>query len=331
VGDTAGHAYPALAVAEAFRDRDPDARILFLGTAGSIAARILAREGATLIPVPGAPLRRAGLLGAAVAAARTAGGVRAARQVFTTHGTKLAIGFGGFVTGGVLAAARSLGIRTAIHEANVDMGLANLMLRPLVDHVFVAHEETAANAVAVGVPIRRDILALEAGDRTPPNGVLRLVVMSGSRGTGFLERAMPSVLEAAARHGLSIDVRQQGPAQFMDGMAGTYRWAHAAIARAGASSIGELAVAGVPAVLVPLPDAAADHQSANARRWSLAGAGPLVEERHWDPRLVAEWLHILATNPASWRRASNAARSLRQVDAAERLVDHCLTAMQGQW
>lgn len=331
VGDTAGHAYSALAVAEAFRDRDPNARILFLGTADSIAARILAREGETLTGVPGAPLRRAGLLGAGLALARTWFGVRASRSLFTAHGTRFAIGFGGFVSGGVLLAARSLGIPTAIHESNVDMGLANMLLRPLVDNVFLAHAETDSRGLEVGLPVRRKICALASGPRTPPSGVLRLLVMSGSRGVEFLTAVMPPVLAAVRQAGITVDVRQQTAGHFLDDMVAVYRWADVAVARAGANSIAEMAFAGLPALLVPLKDAAADHQAANARRWTLAGAGPVVEEAHWNGGFVAQWLRLLATNSPSWRSASDGARSLAQADAARLLVERCGTLMQGRW
>lgn len=331
VGDTAGHAYPALAVAEAFRERDPNARILFLGTADSIAARILAREGETLTPVPGAPLRNVGLLGVAVALARTAAGTRAARRVFAQHGTRIAIGFGGFASGGVLLAARTLGMRTAIHEANIEMGLANALLRPFVDDVYLAHAETDPRGCTVGLPIRRAILPLASRRRAAPDGTLRLLVMSGSRGVDFLADVMPPVIETARAGGLTVELRQQTPGTFLDNMADVYGWAHAAIARAGANSIGELAIAGLPALLVPLADAAADHQSANARRWTLAGAGPSLEQSRWDTGFVAEWLRILATNPASWALASDAARSLAQPHAADRLVDRCREVMADRW
>jgi len=331
VGDTAGHAHPALAVAEAFRDRDPSARILFLGTADSIAARILAREGETLTGVPGAPLRRAGLLGVALALTRTFSGIRASRGLLARHEITFAIGFGGFASGGVLLGARSIGIRTAIHEANVEMGLANILLRPFVDDLFLTHAETDSRGLEVGLPMRRTIRALAPGARTPPAGALRVLVTSGSRGVEFLTAVMPPVLAAVRQAGISVEVRQQTAEVFLDDMADAYRWADVAIARSGANTVAELALAGLPALLVPLKDAAANHQMANARRWTLAGAGPLVEQARWDGAFVAQWLRLLAANPWSWRNASDGARSLAHADAARLLVEHCATVMQGRW
>lgn len=331
VGDTAGHAYPALAVAEAFRDRDPNTRILFLGTPESIAARILAREGETLTGVPGAPLRRAGLPGVALALTRTWSGARRSRELFSAHGTRFVLGFGGFVSGGVLLGARGLGIATAIHEANVDMGLANVLLRPLVDNLFLAHAETDSRGEAVGLPVRRKICDLTSAVRTPPSGALRVLVMSGSRGIEFLAAAMPPVLAAVRQAGIAVEVKQQTAEDFLVDMAGAYRWADVAIARAGANSVAELAFAGLPALLVPLKDAAADHQAANAKRWTRAGAGPVVAEARWDEAFVAQWLRLLATNPSSWRNASDGARSLAHAGAARLLVERCGTLMQGRW
>ncbi len=284
-----------------------------------------------LTAVPGAPLRRAGLPGTGLAFARTLSGTRVARRLFTAHGTQFAMGFGGFVSGGVLLAARSLGIRTAIHEANVDMGLTNMLLRPFVDELYLAHAETDSRGRQVGLPMRRTICALAPDARTPPDGMLRVLVMSGSRGVEFLTAVMPPVLEAVRRAGITVDVRQQTAETFLDDMPAAYRWADVAIARAGANSVAEMAFAGLPALLVPLKDAAADHQAANARRWTFAGAGPVVDEVRWDGAFVAQWLRLLAMSPPSWRRASDGARSLVQADAARLLVEHCRTLMQGQY
>src|SRR5262249_35088572 len=218
VGDTAGHAYPALAVAEAFRERDPGVHMLFLGTADSIAARILTREGAARTPVAGAPIRRAGIAGAGAAVTQTIASVQASRRLLAEHATGFAMGFGGFASGGVLLAARGRGIPTAIHEANVEPGLANRWLSRFVDRVFVAHPGAIANGVVVGMPIRAGIAALASTPRTPPQGRFHVLVMSGSRGSGFFEAAMPTVEAALRARGVAIEIRRQQGHELLAGM-----------------------------------------------------------------------------------------------------------------
>ena len=351
VGDTAGHAVPALALADAFRARDGGARVWFFGTPESIAADVLRRSGESVIGVPGAPLRRAGISRAPRALHQTSRGVLAARRVLREEGIRLAVGFGGFASAGVLIAARTLGLATVIHEANVEPGLANALLHRFVDRSYATVEGALPGAVAVGLPVRASIATLASRDPAPPSGVLRLLVLSGSRGAGFLGSVVPEALCSLTRRGLAVEVlHHAGSAAcepltrryaaagvdarvvpFIADMAQAYQWAHVAIARAGANTIEELAIAGLPAILVPLADAAADHQSANARRWEASGAGLRVAERDWETADAAHWLHRIAADAGAWRTCSQSARRLAQPSAALRMADDCDALMETRW
>ena len=340
VGDTAGHTHPALAVADAFRARASHAEILFLGTPDSVAASIVARAGQSFVAVPGSPIRKADLAGLARAAVKTMRSITIARRILAGHHTQLAMGFGGFASGGVLLAARTLGVPTAILEANVEFGLANRWLRPWVTRVFQGLGAPQSNAV--GVPVRQPVVSLRDAPPRQPHRALRVFVASGSRGAGFFAERLPQVLGRLVSLGIPVEVRQQaaapGPLReryaslaidatvdpFVEDIAAAYAWADVAVARGGASTIAELAIAGLPALLVPLADASANHQAANTGLWQRAGAGLAVSENEWSDDAVTSWLQAMATDQATWRASSRAAHALARPDAAAHIAEACL-------
>lgn len=341
VGDTAGHTYPALAVAEAIRRRRRDADILLLAVEGSTGADLVRREGHATTPIPGAPIRRQGAGGILKAVCESARAFHAARSHLRRQRVQVVIGFGGFASGAVALAGRSLGLPAIVHEANVDLGLSNRWLRPWAS-LFLRGLTPTEGEVDAGVPVRSTVASLMTWPRDAEPGVLRLLVVSGSRGEDFLAARLPAVVARLVAAGIAVSVRRQSTgdvtsdqaleqagarvssAPFIGDIAGAYMWANAAVARAGASTIAELAIAGLPSLLVPLADAAADHQTANARLWAAAGAGHVVSERDWDSDAVARWLLTMVQSPAEWSAASQAARRLARPDAADRVAVACL-------
>jgi len=136
VGPTAGHVYPALAIAEAYRvATGTSVDVRFAGPLDGPAGRLLAARGLTLEPISASPLVNVGARGKLVALPRVAAGMAQARRLMRAHGTRLVIGLGGYASGAVLLAARALGARVALHEANVVPGLANRLAAPFVHRV----------------------------------------------------------------------------------------------------------------------------------------------------------------------------------------------------
>lgn len=320
VGDTAGHTHPALAVADAIRACDARATILFFGTATSVGASIVGRTGQLFVPIPGSPIRNADFAGLARAGLTTSQSFVTARRALVDRRVQLVMGFGGFASGGVILAARTLGLTTAILEANVEFGLANRWLRPWVDRVFLGLGPPETSVT--GVPVRMSVMTVRRDIRLAA-GPLRILVASGSRGTEFFATHLPSVIKRLVARGVAVQIRQQTDA-FIDDIAGAYDWADIALARGGASTIAELAVTGLPALIVPLAEASADHQAANAALWQRAGAGPAILERDWREDAVVDWLQVMATDAESRRAASCAARRLARPDAAAEIAGECL-------
>lgn len=358
VGPTAGHVHPAIAIADAYRAAFPDVAVVFVGAPSGPALRLLAARGITLETVSASPIAGAGLASRLTAVANVVPTIVQARRVLRKHETRLAIGVGGYASGGVLLAARSLGARTVIHEANVVPGLANYLLARVAHRVHQGLASRSADVagrgrVVTGHPVRAEIAALAEAMPTAPSqpGTVRVFVTGGSRGGRFLAEHVPDLVARIGQLGVAIEVlhhagdidadvvrdvyRAHGvkvtvAADFAD-MAQVYRWAHFVIARAGAGTLAELATAALPALLVPLADAAGDHQSHNARLFGEDGAAMWAREAAWQADELAARVAALLGDAGAWRAASRAARALATPDAAARIVADCERLMSGRW
>lgn len=358
VGPTAGHVYPALAIADAYRAAHRNVEVRFAGALDGPAARLLALRGLTLDPVAGAQLANVGLGARLAAVPRVLAGLAQARRLLRAHGARLVLGLGGYTSGAVLLAARTLGARVAIHEANVVPGIANRLLAPVVHRVYLGSADAApvfpaTRRVVTGHPVRAEIAALAAERRPPPDRhrAARVLILSSTRGEAFLAARTPGLLAEIERRGVAVEVLHQTGegraddvanayrrvgvkatvAPYLDEIASAYRWADLVVARAGAGTVAETAAAGVPALLVPLADAAGDHQAANAAAVAAAGAGLAVREAEWRGDALAVRLVALLGDPAQWSAIAEAARRRAAPDAAARIVAACEALMAGHW
>ena len=357
VGPTAGHVYPGLAIAEAYRSAYPDVEVRFAGAPDPLAARLLGQRGYTLETVRASQLVNVGPLSRLAALGRVLTGVAQARRLLRARPPRLVLGLGGYASGAIVLAARTLGARVALHEANVLPGLANRLLAPFAHRVYLGFAAAAPafgrrEAVVIGHPVRADVAALGTERRAAPGPerLVRVLVVSSTRGEAFLADRVPTLLAALERRGVAVEALHQSGrlsadavahryrlagvkatvAPYLDEIASAYRWADLVVARSGAGTIAEAAVAGVPTLLVPLTDAAGDHQAANAATVSAAGAGIVVREAEWDGEELAGRVASLLEAPA-WTAAAAAARGLARPHAAARLVADCEALMAGRW
>lgn len=348
-GGTGGHVNPALAIADAWVAAGAPSP-LFIGTAQGLEGRLVPQRGYRLELVPGSRLVGAGLVGKLRGAVGLVQGVLAARRLLRAEGVALVVGVGGYASGAALLAARTLGLGTAIHESNAVPGLTNKVLGYLVDRVYLGFEAAAAafparKAVIVGNPVRPEIAALLGAERPAPaaGAPRRVLVVGGSQGALFLNEQVPALLGALAARGVALQVRHQvgkldaEPVRaayaaagvdaevvaYIDDMAAALGAADVAVTRSGSGTVAELAAAGLPALLVPFPHAAGDHQAANAEAFCAGGAGSWCRQRDWDVQKLADRLEPLLTDNASWIRASAAARAVAKPDAAAALVADC--------
>jgi UDP-N-acetylglucosamine--N-acetylmuramyl-(pentapeptide) pyrophosphoryl-undecaprenol N-acetylglucosamine transferase len=347
-GGTGGHLFPAQALAEALIARGwsivlaSDDRVAGFATDFPAEQR-LGLSSATYKPGDPIGMARAGL-----AVAR---GAMQARRLYREIGPHVVVGFGGYPSAPALVGALWDKRPTVIHEQNAVMGRANRKLASRVTTVACAFPtllkapaKVQARAKVVGNPVRPPIRALADLPYEPPtaDGPLRLLVTGGSQGARLLSELVPEAVaalpEALKRR---LVVQQQTRQESMETARRTYRnamidaeiapffrdmasrlaAAHLVIGRAGAGSVCEIAVAGKPAILVPLAIALDDDQGQNAKLLADAGGAEIAREHQLTVQSLASALEKLLTNPARLARMAAASRSVAIPDAAERLAD----------
>lgn len=254
------------------------------------------------------------------------------------------LAMGSYSSVGPVLAARRLGIPVVLHEANVIPGRAIDRLARFAKAVAMSFEETRAYLrhpalELTGIPLRRD-LACAAPGSAEPDG-FTVLVMGGSQGAQRLNQLIPEALILLAGSGTRVNVihlagerdRQAVAAVyaraglphtvhgFLADMASAYRAASVAVCRSGAASCAELALFGIPAVLIPYPQAARDHQRANARAMEKAGAAVLMDQEGLTPADLADWLREFAARPERRAAMRAAARERAMPQAGEKLAN----------
>ena len=347
-GGTGGHMFPAEALAQAllkrglavdlatdergggFGDRLPQVKVHRIASGG------VAGKG------PVARLRNFARLGL---------GFLQSRSLLRRLRPAVVVGFGGYPSIPPLAAAQRGNVPTLLHEQNAVMGRANRFLAKRAAHLALSFDQVkfadivpAARRTVTGNPVRPDISAIADTPYTGPRPgePVRLFVMGGSLGARVFGKAVPDAIallpqelrsrlaiaqqaraddlataqEAYRALGLDVELKP-----FFDDVPQRLRQAHLLITRAGASTVMELAAAGRPAVMVPLPNSIDDHQMANARALESIGGGWLLPESTLTPKALATVLETALGDPKRLEQAAAAARSLGKRDAADRLAE----------
>jgi UDP-N-acetylglucosamine--N-acetylmuramyl-(pentapeptide) pyrophosphoryl-undecaprenol N-acetylglucosamine transferase len=345
-GGTGGHLFPAAALASALKARGievdlaTDDRALKYG--GDFPAR-------AIHAIPSATPTRAGLLAKAQATAMLGVGLASALRLLMRLKPAAVVGFGGYPTVPPLFAATLLGAPTVLHEQNAVLGRANRFLSRRVTCIASGFPEPGGVAPNLrgklrytGNPVRPAVLkAAETPYPDFADGKLRVLVTGGSQGARVMSEVVPAALaklsaEERARIVLALQARGEDRerasadcaklgfhadiAEFFPDLPARIAAAHLVVARAGASTVSELAVIGRPSVLVPYPHALDQDQAANAALLARDGAATVIRQSDFTPeRLAVTWRAALA-DPAALEVKAAAARRVGVVDAAERLA-----------
>ena len=346
-GGTGGHMVPAAALAAELTKRGHHVALIsdergvrFPGLFDGIETHVL----------PAGRLS-GGPIGYTKAAAAMLRGRAMAINLYKGFRPAAVIGFGGYPAFPALAAAFHCNIPTAVHEQNAVLGRVNRLVAGKVDAIATSYPDVERLKDAwrgkthlVGNPVRDVVLAL----RTKPyplleeDGIFRVLVTGGSQGASVLSQVVPdglSLLPVNFRRRLQVthqarieDIDQCRAkyaelsiaaelATYLPDLPEQLAWAHLVIARAGASTLAELSCAGRPAILVPLPTATDDHQTANAREMTLAGGARTIDQRSFTPVELAKQMQKLGLDPAALQNAAGRARSCGRPDAARDLAD----------
>ena len=346
-GGTGGHLFPGIALATAMQERVPGTQMLFIGTSRLLDQEALADRGFEL-----ATLNCGGVKGLSVARkmwslAQMVPAVWAAWRMLRRFRPDLVFGVGGYVTGPVLLTARMLGVPVVIHEQNSVPGMANRLAGRLADRICISlpceSSFPSAKTVQTGNPVRQEILAAAKGER-PAQEVPTLLILGGSQGAHRVNLLTLEAAELLVAEGLPVRfIHQTGKADeaivreayrrlgveaevsaFISDMAGVYGRADLAVSRAGATTLAELAVMGLPALLVPYPFAADNHQLMNGKCYEKAGGCIVFEEAVMTGPFLAKVLSERLHNRAELHTMTAKMRAMALPEAAARIVDECL-------
>lgn len=355
-GGTGGHLFPAEALA---------AELLGRGLAVALVTDRRGRGFGDRLPAVAVHRISAGGLAGGSLIRRAEGALRLAIGLFQARGLlarlapRIVVGFGGYPSVPTMLAAARAGLPTVLHEQNALLGRANRLLAAKASRIATsfptlqgAEALDTRRVVFTGNPVRAAIAAVaQIPYRSiEPGGPIRLLVLGGSQGARVFGRVLPAafaLLSDDLRRRLVV-TQQCRPedieatrdaygrlalrhelATFFENVPELLAAAHLVIARAGASTVAELAAAGRPALLVPYPFAADDHQTANARAASEMGGAWLLPERVLTPGALAERLHSLVAQPGTLATAAACARAAGRRDAAARLADLVTATMPG--
>lgn len=352
-GGTGGHIYPGIAIAQEFKRCHPASRVLFVGTAKGLETKIVPREGFELKLIEVAALKRVGVVKAIKSLLLLPKSFLAVRSLMREFKPDVVIGVGGYSSGPVGLIAALSGVPVLVAESNALPGFTNRVLARFVKAAAVSFEEArrffGSKAIVTGNPVRAEFFSVPS---KPATDTIHLLVTGGSQGARAINEAMIGAIEflepvLRKEGGHFAIVHQTGEADFekvnaayaklgadalikaeakpfIEKMVAEFAQADLVICRAGATTVAELAAAGKPALLVPFPFAADDHQRKNAEAVERAGAGRMILQADLNPERLAQELLWLARDAAQLQRMSEASRQLGHPDAAARVVDLAL-------
>jgi UDP-N-acetylglucosamine--N-acetylmuramyl-(pentapeptide) pyrophosphoryl-undecaprenol N-acetylglucosamine transferase len=344
-GGTGGHLFPGMALAEAFRVREPAGAILFVGTDNPLEISTLSKKGFDHVGIPAQGLKGRGLWRQVRSLAKIPKAFWQALGIIRRFDPDIIIGVGGYASGPVALAARLMGKKLVIHEQNLIPGLTNRVLGRFANRVFISFPDNLAifktsKTVVTGNPVRRELLTVKPAEKAA--GRFTVLVLGGSQGAHAINRAVVEALDHLKEPARMRFIHQTGPRDaswvasgyerhrmeatvepFFQDMATIYRSATMVICRAGATTIAELTALGKPAIFIPFPFATNNHQELNARYVADSGGGEVVLERDLNGELLAERIDHYVSNPKALQGMSVGAEALGRRNAAELIVDEC--------
>jgi UDP-N-acetylglucosamine--N-acetylmuramyl-(pentapeptide) pyrophosphoryl-undecaprenol N-acetylglucosamine transferase len=345
-GGTGGHLFPGIAVAREILRRRPDAQVTFAGTARGIESRVVPREGFQLDVLRSAGLK--GMSPTSVARGLSLLPLSGADgwRIISRRSPDLVIGVGGYSSGPVVLIAALRGVPTLLLEQNAVPGLTNRLLARVVSGAAVTFDATleyfGGRAHVTGNPVRAEFF--EPFDAPRGAGPSRVLIFGGSQGAHAINVAMVEAAPRLAAGGGRLAVTHQTGERDLEFVRDGYRRAglearvepfiftmdremkaaDLVVCRAGATTIAELTAAARPALFIPLPTAADDHQRRNAEVLASAGAAEVLDQQTLTGDLLASRIVALIDDPARRSAMAEAARRFARPDAARAIVDVAL-------
>lgn len=342
-GGTGGHIYPGIAVANEIMARDADSEVLFVGTARGLEKKIVPENGFQLSLINSAGLKNVGLVGKIKGLSVLPKSFLEARAIIRQFRPHVVVGAGGYVSGPVLMMAAIMGVPNLVMDSNALPGFTNRRLARFIDKAALTFDEAVAyfgkKGIVTGNPVRKEFFKIEPRQAAE---TINLLIFGGSQGSRAINEAVAAAVPLLAGDKDRINVTHQtGDADYqkvLDAYA-VSGWANVdvrpyiadmvtevakadlVISRAGATTCSELAAAGRPSIMIPLPTAADDHQRKNAEAMQAAGASRMLLQSDLTGVSLTAAIQDLIREPGELADMGRAAKGLGREDAAERTVD----------
>lgn len=337
-GGTGGHVFPALAVALYLKKQGW--AVTWLGTEKGLEARVVPAQNIEVDWLTITGLRGKGLLGKFKSVFLLFAACLQAFKHLRKRKPDVVLGMGGFVAapGGLMA--KLLGIPLVIHEQNRVVGTTNKLLAKCAAQVLEAFPDSfkaSMQATTVGNPLREDFVRLAAQTKASQTTELKILIVGGSQGAQILNQVVPkamalldniqvkhqtgaAMLDEVKDSYQQLQVNAEAMA-FIDDIAQAYLWADLVICRSGAMTVSEVAAMGLPAIFIPLPHAIDDHQNANAKYLTEAGAGLVIKQQDLNPDTLATNIKDITTQ---LEQMGKCAAEKARLQAAEAVAEICM-------
>ena len=351
-GGTGGHIYPALAIADTIKMKNPDAEVMFIGTQRGMENEIVPAHGYPIKTIPASGIKRKQIWKNVKTCKDTLEGYSQAKAIIKSFQPDIVIGTGGYVCGPVVRAAHKLGIKTAIHEQNAYPGMTNKILSRYADKVFLSFEESKKyfkrerDIYLTGNPLRRGFVMSDKKVARDRLGVkeneMIVLCFGGSLGSPRINELMTKMIEVfngvedvsiffvtGKIHYKKIEQELKESLgtwkdnirlfEYIENMPEYMGAADVIISRAGALTVAELTACGKPAILIPSPYVTGNHQYFNARVMADKGAAVLIEEKDLNDDAVIGVISQMRANGDILRNMEKNSKSLAKTDAAEKI------------
>jgi UDP-N-acetylglucosamine--N-acetylmuramyl-(pentapeptide) pyrophosphoryl-undecaprenol N-acetylglucosamine transferase len=349
-GGTGGHIFPAIAIANAIKEKYPDTKILFVGALGRMEMEKVPAAGYEIIGLPIMGLQRRLTLQNLKFPFKLLASMRKAKKIVKDFKPDVVVGVGGYASGPLLKAATKLGVPALVQEQNSYPGITNKLLAGKVQKLCVAYDNMdkyfpKEKIMLTGNPVRQDIKNLEEKrvrglEHFGLDGNKKVaLVVGGSLGARTINHAIDAGVKELAENGVQLvwqtgklyveeaakavsGYEQQGitTMPFISKMDYAYAVADVVISRAGAMSVSELSIAAKPTIFVPLPSAAEDHQTKNAMALVNHNAALLVKDSEAQQKLIPQLLNLVKDEELQKKISNNVAK-LAYVDSANIIAD----------
>ncbi len=355
-GGTAGHINPALAIAGCVKQHEPDTEILYVGAKGGMEERLVPKAGYNFKSITISGFKRSMSLSAIksniITIKRTFSSSKEAKKIIKDFNPDICIGTGGYVSGPVIRSAYKLGIPTLIHEQNAFPGVTNKMLSKYVSAVMLAvpvareHFKHKANFFDTGNPVRKDIVTANKEQARKELGLdERPVILSfgGSLGARIINESLCDIIVESGKTGKYQHIHAYGQygkwfpdmikekgvditkcsnldiREYIHNMPTCLAASDLVISRAGAITLSEIQAQGKPAILIPSPNVAENHQYHNAMALVNNKAAVVIEEKDLTPQKLKKEVDLLASDTKRLKEYSANAKSMAITDASERI------------